>query len=268
MAYSTSNKFSIAAGSPPQIVGAFDKFEMHATPKYPCGYKVEMADGSVYRYGHFGANANRGILVSQDLSESSVVDTDNVIIAPASTVSKTDGAIGKRFVELTLASVSIDQFAGGKFITTDDTGEGYTYDILGNTATDNPASGNIRIELAQPLQVAVDATTDMAIMGNPYANLEGATTTDEFPAGVTCSTMAVTTAAWGWIQTKGVVGILQDGTINLGDIVALSDGVTGAVHQLAGGGTTVADAVSEPIVGFCVDPGDTGGQGSFKINLE
>ncbi len=272
MAYSTSNSFGSTANPVPQLAGPFNKFSIHTTPKYAIGFKVEQADGSVYRYGHFGAATNRGVLVSQDLSESSVADTDNSVIAPASAVAVAGdntqvGAIGSRYVQFTLAAASVNQFAGGKLVVTDDTGEGYTYDILGNTATDNPATGDIRITLAQKLQVALTTTSDVAIFGNPYSNLEPATAgTDEVPVGVACAVMAASN--WGWIQTKGIVGILQDGTIALGDVVALSDGTAGAVHALAGGGTDVADAISEPVVGFCVDPGDTTGHGVFKINLE
>jgi hypothetical protein len=268
MAYSTLSRMSNAAVGVPQIAGAFDKFQMDKTPKFNIGYKVEAADGSVYRYGHFGADTNRGVLVSQDLSESSLVDTDNEVIAPASCVDTTDGTIGSRFIEIDMDSVTAGQYAGGKLITTDDTGEGYTYDIVGNTATGVPQAGNFRMELAQPLQVALDATTDIAIVGNKYSNLETASTTDIAVAGVSCSTMDVSEAAWGWIQTKGVVGILADGTVDDGDIITLSDGTAGAVQTIAGGGTDVADLVGEPIVGFCIDEGDNGGHLAACINLE
>jgi hypothetical protein len=268
MAVSTSNKFSIAAGSPPSIVGAFDKFAKDATPKYPCGYKVEMADGTVLRYAHFGEDVDRGVLVSQDVSESLLTEDDDNIIAPASCVDTSDGTIGSRYIQATLTA-TVDQYAGGKLITTDDTGEGYTYDIIGNTATNDPATGDIRIELAQPLQVAVDATTDIVIVGNLYANLEIANAgVDDIISGVTCSTMDVSEAAWGWVQTKGVCGILADGTPAAGTILTLSDGTNGAVQALAGGGTDVADVITEPIVGFCLTVPDSGGHCASKINLE
>src|SRR3990167_6508168 len=187
----SSNQASVGLGG--ATAGQFNKFDLHATAKYPLGFKVEQADGSIYRYAHMGAATNRGLVVAQDLSESSTADTDNAIIAPASAVAVSGitakpGALGSYYVEITLASVTTNQFRGGKFGTTDDTGEGYTYDIIGNTATDNPASGTIRIELAQPLQVALDTSTDFSIVGPRYGNLEACTTTDEHPAGVTCAT--------------------------------------------------------------------------------
>ena len=256
-----SNQASVGLGG--ATAGQFNKFDLHATPKYNLGFKVEQADGSVYRYSHFGAATNRGILVSQDISETSVVDTDNVVIAPASAVAVVDqtqkpGAIGSNYVQLTLASITANQFRGGKFVTTDDTGEGYTYDILANTATDTPASGDIRLTLAQPLQVALDTSTDISIMGNRYSDLEAATSTDEDPAGVSCST---TTSAlpYGWIQTKGSVGLLQNGTVTQGDILVVA---------ASGGAAETMTAFTQPIVGYCQDPGDTTGHMVAKINLE
>ena len=170
MAYSTESRLPFGQVGVPQVAGAFDKFESHATPKYNLGFKVETADGKVYRYTQFGADVAVGVLVAGDLSESSVVDTDNAIIASASAETTTDGLINNKYIQLTLASVTAGQYVGGVFITTDDAGEGYTYDIVGNTATDDPATGDIRIQLAQPLQVAVTTATDFAILGNQYNN--------------------------------------------------------------------------------------------------
>ena len=270
MAYSTDSTFSIAKPGVPAVVGAFDKFEMHKLPKYPLGFKVETADGKIYRYAHFGADTNRGVLVSADLSEVGQVDLDNKVIAPASSASGTDGAIGTKYVEVTIASVTVDQFAGATLVTTDDTGEGYSYDIVGNTATDDPATGNIRLTLAQPLQVALDATTDVSIQPCLYNDLEVATTgTDSIVCGVSCATMDVSEAAYGWVQTKGIVGILQDAKVPaVGSIVALSKLTAGAVGPLGGASSAATDYVAEAIVGICVDPGDSTGHSVIKINLE
>jgi len=268
MALSSLRRFSKGiVGMGGSTAGQFNKFEQSANPRYHVGYKVELANGDVYRYVHFGATVNRGVLVAGDISETSVADTDNSIIAPASAVTTTDGTLGSRFIQVTIASVTANQFAGAKFITTDDVGEGYTYDIVGNTATGTPASGDIRIELLQPLQVAVDNTTDFAIQANRYHNVEILTTTDEDPAGVSCATI---TAAdnYGWIQTKGIVGILQDGTMTSGCPIQTSDGVSGAVQPMGGGGTDIADIITEVNIGYCLDPGDTTGHGVFFINVD
>lgn len=256
-----SNQASVGLGG--ATAGQFNKFDLHATPKYNLGFKVEAADGSVYRYSHFGAATVRGVLVSQDISETSVVDTDNVVIAPASAVSVSGetlkpGALGSTYVQITLASVTANQYRGGKFVTTDDTGEGYTYDIIGNTATDNPATGDFRLSLAQPLQVALDTTTDISIMGSPYSDLEASTGTDEYPAGVSCAS-ATAALPYGWIQTKGTVGLLQQGSVTQGDVLVVSN---------TAGAAEVMSIFTQPIVGFCADPGDSTGHMIAHVDLE
>jgi hypothetical protein len=99
----------------PSLVSEFDKFDIHSAPKYKVGFKVEDVEGNVYRYAHFGAAVNRGTVVSQDVSESSLGDSDNACAA---------AAIGAKAVTITAGSVAVpvttNQFAGGKFIVSDD----------------------------------------------------------------------------------------------------------------------------------------------------
>jgi hypothetical protein len=155
MAVSTSTLFGVgAANGVPQVGADFNRFVSDATPKYQVGWKIEDVDGNVYRYSHFGADVNRGVVVAQDISESSLGDSDNVIVAPASTTSGTDGNIGTKYVEITAGqsgnAITADQFAGGRFITTDDTGEGYTYNIVGNTGNATVGSA-FRLQLKELL---------------------------------------------------------------------------------------------------------------------
>jgi hypothetical protein len=275
MAVSSSSTFSSGKNQGvPTVSADFDKFAKHATPRFAIGFKVEDGDGNVYRYSHFGADTNRGVLVSQDVSESSLGDSDNVIVASASCANTSDGTKGSRYLNITTGNyssggtateVTANQFAGGTFITSDDAGEGYTYDIVGNTT--NAGSSTIRVELRQPIQVALGATTDFIIVGNKYANLEIATNgTDCTLAGVTCQTMDVSEEAWGWVQTKGLVGILCAGTDVLGEKVVLSQGTSGAV--ICASSVTESSQSLDQVVGSCVVAGDSTGHGVYYINLE
>lgn len=243
-----------------------DIFRDDATPILPVGARIARADGSVYRYAHCGLAGVPGILVAQDFSESATADADNLFISPASANDTSDGTIGSRFIQVTLASVTADQFAGGYLITTTGTGLRYTYRIKGNNATGDPASGDYRLELYDPLQVAVDNTTDHTIIGNVYANLELASAaTDHIVAGV--NMVATTIDQFYFVQTWGICGVEQDGTIASGDQVGLSDGVSGAMQAAGGGGTSVSDLIAEQILGYCVDAGDTGEQGVFYLQI-
>jgi len=184
-------------------------------------------------------------------------------------VSGTDGAIGSRFIQMTLASITANQYVGGKIIITGATGIGYTYDIKSNTATNDPVTGDIRIGLQQPLQVALAADSDVQIVGSPYHDLEDATTTDACVVGVTCSTVVVATAPFAWIQTKGIVGILQDVNVAvIGGVATLSNITAGAVTLMGGNSTYATYYGKNPIIGLYTDVGDSAGYIGVKINLE
>jgi len=258
MAVSASSLNSVAVIGVPSVVSEIDLNESGTAAKRALGFKVEDAQGKIYRWAHFGDAVTAGKLVSNDLSESSLVDSDNIVIAPASSVSGTDGAAGSRFVEITLASVTAGQFAGGQLAITDDSGEGYTYDVIGNTATGDPATGNFRLELARPIVVALDATSDICIMGSQYANLEPATTTDINVVGVSMASMAA--GDYGWIMTKGQVGILDQGTTTIGTQCMIG--------SAAGSITDLTAAAVLGINAFTVVAGDNSGYAGVRINLE
>jgi len=130
----------------PQVGADFNIFDMHLNQRYAVGTRVVRQDGNEYVYAHFLSDTAQGLLVGPDVSEGGeVAGVDNSVLAPASSVSGTDGAIGSKFVEMTNAGIVADEHAGGYLTIIADTGAGYSYRIKGNTATDNPASGTIRI---------------------------------------------------------------------------------------------------------------------------
>lgn len=253
-------------------LGNFSIFDKDKVAKFAVGTRFVRQDGNKYVYSHFGADVDRGVLVATDTSESSVVDSDNVIVAPSSANDTSDGTIGSKFVEITLATVTDGQYAGGYFVTTDGTGPGYTYRIKGNTAVDIPASGTFRLELHEPLQLAISSDTDFAIQGCIWANLEIATAgagTDVVLAGVTVSTMDVSEQVYGWVLTRGVVGILVDPSApSIGDNIVPSSGVSGAVMEWGGTSpTTILDLLAEQRIGYCLIAGSSTRQGVFWVNI-
>jgi hypothetical protein len=257
MAISTLSYFSNSIQGIPQIGTDIDLYESRTSPKFAIGYRIQRQDGAEFVYAQFGATTGQGMLVSQDLSESSLVDTDDSVIAPASCVTITDGTAGQKFLQLTLAAVTANQYAGGYLAITDDSGEGHQYRIKGNDATDNTATGDIRIELHDKLVVALDATSDVSIVGNLYANLEPSTTTDIAVAGV--SVVAQAAADFGWVQVEGIAQVLTDGTnvIGSGCIIAATAGA-------------VAPAVETDIlerIGVCIVVGDDTGYSQLKLTL-
>lgn len=253
MAVNLATRSSFSINNVPQVAGGEIDFKaIHSTQQFALGYTLSAANGDVFSYCHFGAATNPGLVVAQDISESGYATVQaNKIIASASAVNTNDGKIGSKFIQLTLASVTANLLAGSTLVTCKDTGVGYTYRIKGNTATNDPATGDIRIELYDAIKVAVDNTTDIAIVGNPYGNLEAATTgTDNYAVGVTTASM--TAGSYGWVLRKGLVGIQVDGTIAIGEMITISDSEAGQVQVAGGGSTAVVDLIDERIIGQCV----------------
>ena len=217
-------------------------YEESSTPKHAIGEKVELADGRCFRYVYTAAAINPGLLVSQDVSATAIVESDGKLTAAsagATEVTYTDSG--------TVGSATADQYAGGYLHITDDAGEGHQYRIKSNTAA---SSNAVTFTLYDGLVVAVTTDTDVGVTGGLYYNVVGATAgTDGIIAGVT--TRGLTSNYYGWVQTAGIATVLADGSIAIGDNLTLSDGVAGAVQ--------LKDAETEPLVGFATfAPANTG----------
>tara|TARA_R100001086_G_scaffold157383_1_gene84183 strand:+ start:61 stop:828 length:768 start_codon:yes stop_codon:yes gene_type:complete len=217
-------------------------YDESATPLFPIGEKLELADGRVFRYGYTAAAINRGLIVSQDVSATAIVESDGKLTAAAvgaTEVTYTDSG--------TVGSATENQYAGGYLHITDDAGEGFQYRIKANTAA---SSNAITFTLFDGLVAAVTTATDVAVTGNLFYNVVAATAgTDYIIAGVTPITFQAN--YYGWFQTAGVATILSDGGIAIGANLTLSDGVAGAVQT--------KDAETEPLVGLATFASDDTG---------
>ena len=270
MAFNANSYASNATQGIPQVGADFNIFDTHDTPRYALGTRIKRQDGNEFVYSHFGANTAVGLLVSNDLSEHGTgAPLVGKIILASSSVSGTDGALGSKFIQVTIASVLADEFAGGYLIMNENTGAGYTYRIKGNNATGDTLAGDVRIELYDKIQVAPVAASDCTIVPNKYTNLEAAVVgSNDMVAGVTCSAQTTSDKAWGWICTKGIVGIKVDGTITQGDNIAPSENTAGSAMIIGGGTTTGTSLITEPIIGHClVSPTASLEHGCFYVNL-
>ena len=236
-------------------------YDESATQNMAIGSRVELSDGRVFRYGYFNTATAISLLTAADVSANNVVETDNKVLAPGSSQTTTDATAGYYHLEVTLASVSANQYAGGYLHICDGTGTGRCYRIKSNTATDDPATDNFRIELFDPLAATLSASTDIAITGNTYSNLIGATAaTDPVVVGVTMR--GVTVDYYAFVQTWGVATVLADGSTASGDVgdpVQLSDGVTGGFQK--------QDSYTEQMVGVALFTADNGTYGGVYLQL-
>ena len=90
---------------------------------------------------------------------------------------------------------------------------------------------------------------------------------DVMPVGVACA--SITAGAFGWIQTKGTVGVLRDVNVPvLGGVATLSNITAGAVTLMGGNSTYATYYGLNPILGFFVTASATAEQAIIKMNLE
>lgn len=268
MAVSADSYFSNSIIGTPQVGADIDIFETSATPKYAVGFGFTRADGNKYRYVHAGALVARGTVVATDVSESNLAKIENVGATVAGATKKPGETLapnvaGSRYMQLVITATA-NQFAGGYINVCTGSGSGYTYRIAGNTATSagTPTTGNIYLDLKDPIASPIDSNTDIIIAGCTYANVEGATTTDAFPAGVAVT--GITSTAFGWVCTRGIIGALQD--INIGTVgrmVTLSTNTTGAI-QAAG----IVTGSNYGVLGYLVEAGSSADYSLVYLTLE
>ena len=179
------------------------------------------------------------------------VEPDNIIIASAGRFSISAGSSA---IQITLASIEANDFAGALLQIANDggdgVGEGIQYRIKSNSATGATTSGKVDIDLYDPLKVAVTTASDIAITGSLWYNVRAATAaTDYMVSGV--SPIAFTANYYGWFQTAGIALISSDGALAIGVNLTLSDSDAGHVQ--------LKDAETEPLVGYSMFASDDNG---------
>ena len=252
--------------------GAQGIYDVSTVQNFPLGYKLEFDDGRIFRYADFVSAVGPGKIAAQDASVTVQTSIDAKFTNSAGTGA--DQAISSSTVYMLdtdsfSTADAADVYAGGYLQITDDTGEGHNYRIKSNTQA--TAAGLIRLDLYDPLAVAVVSEASASIVGNPYRNLAiNDANVDAIVAGVTVVDMAA--AEYGWVQTKGVATVLGDGTIaSAGSIAQVSDSVNGAAQVFGGGAINSEDDHSyhlEPIVGIWLDAVTDTEYGPVKLSIE
>jgi hypothetical protein len=254
MAISTTSYFSNSLVGVPQVAGDVDVLATHATPRFALGTKFERQDGAVFRYAHFGAACTGGQIMCPVTSETSyaqvtsaVISTSTTYQSPGDPIGTLPNGIGSRYLVLTVITATAHQYSGGYIVATNHKDDGVqtaaygvTYRIKDNTATTTASPYNAKFELYDQLVATLTTSAFVSIAGSKFNDLvpgKSAAATANLPAGVATRTQAA--AAYGWVQTRGLVGVLTEGASagSSGDLALLSSGMAGAVVPLATGTT-------------------------------
>lgn len=200
------------------------------------GQKFQSADGRTFVLVQNGAVALvSGVLVQSPAS----------IGANHTGLTTATAAIGATQITVTLGgtAVTANQYAGGYAIISAGTGKGQTLKILSHPAQAT-TSGTVVLTLEDPLSVATAVSDSKTSLTLPiYGSANGVavttsgviinpTTATGSVVGATIYPIAASTATvptYGWIQTNGFVGVLNDAGTAIGLDVMPSSAVAGAV---------------------------------------
>lgn len=189
------------------------------------GQKFDTADGRELTIIQNGAVA----LVSGVLIQSSPIVANHQNLAVAVTTYPATAGLFQVSVTLGATLLKTNQYQGGFLVVNAGTGIGQTLRIASNLNAAASAAGVV-INLTDPIQVTLDATSKVSLIANPYMNVViNPTTATATPVGVTlypvAASVAPTTDATSGLQTaagtqqyalvvtKGLTSCLSDASI-------------------------------------------------------
>lgn len=206
------------------------------------GQKFDTSDGRVLTFVQNGAVALSAGVLCQASAEVTAFEKLSMTVPTA-----TPATAGTTQILVTNGStvLNANQFQQGYAVVASGTGIGQTFKIASHQPAAN--AGTFIVNLEDPIQTTLDATSKITLMANPYIGIVVQPTTGTgMPVGVTLGTIAASTAAsynattgalttngtaqYGLIVTKGPASCLIDGGItNVRYPLGPSTSITGAL---------------------------------------
>ena len=174
----------------------------------------------IFRYAVAGEALAAGYIATQP--------TGNTTCTTMAVIS---GAIGSKVINFTNAATTTTagDFDEGYAVISYGTGIGQTYKIANMAALVSAASSYVYLH--DPIVVALDTTSKVDLVPNPYMKVLHTTGVVLHPAGVPL--VAVTASGdYCWLQTRGVCGVFSHATIPAGSAFH-NDETTAGASELA-----------------------------------
>lgn len=228
-----------------------EQYNTYTDERYPLGTELVLKNGRKYVFAKNGAAA----AAPGKLFQMAAPGAGDDELAVAAAV-----AIGAKTVILTVASLTLNQWAEGYLSVEDDAGEGYAYRIRENSASATGAvthtfsdgtpvvlaNGQAVFQIETGFKVALTTSSTVLIVLPAYKSvvIHPSPPTSSL-AGVAATTIAA--SSYGWFQTRGYAAVLGSGTLVAGDLVVPGATVDGSVMPSA------ALETDGPPVGFVVE---------------
>lgn len=219
----------------PVVIAGQGLYESKATAVHELGEYVVTNDGRGFRYCKAGASA----LVVGKIQQAAAEDTTNQQELTITNATAGDLSI----VTTDTVTLAVNLLAGGYLLVSEGTlGVGEVYRIKGNTAA---SSAVVTFSLEEAVRTTTTGTCKVDVKIHPYSGVVVAPTS-QTSAIVGAAQYAIAATEYGWLQTRGVCGILAQGTVVVGDgLVPANTTTTGTV-------VSRADASLEASIGYAL----------------
>lgn len=211
------------------------------------GERFDSADGREFVIVQNGAVA----LAAGKLVQAPPIVSAHQNIAVTAYTAPTNTAGAKVTVTLGATAATVNQYAGGYLVVNDNNGEGQTLKIASHPAADSSAS--LVVTLEDTPVTALTTASEVCLIPNLYVGVVvNPTTATNTPIGVALYPIAAssaspavagTTNVLGFIQTKGAISALADGTIGVGLGIMPSTNTAGAVLVIDATGANIGRAL-------------------------
>lgn len=156
-----------------------------------------------------------------------VANHENIAVTAYQAYSANGNVPAKVTVTLGATAATANQYAGGFVVVNDATGEGQTLRIASHPAAD--ASASLAITLEDGANTALTTSSEVSLIpahGNGV--IVNPTTQTNTPTGVSLYPMAA--SSYGFLVSKGIVSVLNDGAPASGAALSPSNAVAGALE--------------------------------------
>lgn len=205
-----------------------DVYAASTTQQTDLGARATTGDGRYFRYALVGATAT----VAGQLYQGPASDVVNFSPVGGLAIGQANVTGTNSFTLSTSLTLTANQLAGGLMAGVVTPGIGQTYQVKSNSAVTS-ATGAV-ITLSDPLRTNLSTASRVVFYPNPYNGIVVVGTAPTAPIiGVAPSVIAA--ASYGWIQTRGSIGVLIGGTPGSGQPVGINlANTTGSVSLPTG----------------------------------
>lgn len=248
-------RFANVTTTPGGAAASVDTFSYTSDQKHPLGTLAMTKDGRWFRYCQVGGVA----LVAGELYQSAapianhLANTPPAVAAGATSFSYTPGATGG----------AANLYAEGTLMVDTTPGNGYSYRISGHPAITASVAFVLTLDPDEAIQVALTTSSRVGLHHHPYKNVIETPTTNTAKV-VGWANNVATAAYYTWLQTRGPVAALINGTPAITAPVVNSGTTAGAVDKW----TTAAADVAVTPVGFMMQVGVSGKNNAVYATID